>query len=127
MKANAEREAKAKIEAEAKKAQEEADRLAAMQPVVDTPTHEPEQVIQTNETAEIPPVPQYVEQQRVQQPAQQTTTPQVKAGNMAVIATAQFELSVPSHVTADQISAKLRGMIEAAGITSCTSISIAKA
>ena len=129
MKANAEREAKAKIEAEAKKAQEEADRLAAMQPVVDTPTHEPETVAQVVEAAEIPPVPQYVEQQPaqpVQQPVQQPV-PQVKAGNMAVIATAQFELSVPSHVTAEQISAKLRGMIEAAGITSCTNISIAKA
>ena len=127
IKAKAEQEVKAKLEAEAKKLQDEADRLAAMQPVVDTPAHEPEQVIQTTETAEIPPVPQYIEQQQVSQPVHQAATPQVKAGNMAVIATAQFELSVPSHVNAEQISAKLRSMIEAAGITSCTNISIAKA
>ncbi len=126
IKAKAEQEAKAKIEAEAKAAQEEAERLAATQPTIDTPDHDPDPVIQSADTAEIPPVPQYIieQEQASQQP--QKEVPQVKLGNMAVVATAQFELSVPNYVTAEQISAKLRSMIESAGITSCTNISIAK-
>ena len=126
MQAKAEKEAQAKIDAEARKSQDEADRLAAMQPVADTPTHEPDPVVQSADNAEIPPAPQYIEQQQSTQTAQQPAQQQIKAGSIAVVATAQFELSVPSHVTAEQIRAKLYGMIESAGITSCTNISIAK-
>jgi len=123
-------------------AQIEADRLAAMQPVDDTPKHEPDfQPVNPSyaHAAEHQEVTQdeYAQYEQAQSTCDQVQFPerevteqnsgQVKTGNIAVIATAQFELSVPEHVNPSQINAKLRGILEAAGITSCKSITVRRA